>query len=445
MVERTARRLTQDVVHRAVTRGNPCTLRDGQGLLLIVGRRKAGWYHEYRLPGTDPATGRRRHKKLMLLASYGPAFRLAEGRCANAEAQARTAAGRDALGERRTERRANLARLIGDPAEGMTVRELIRNFVALRSDGWRPKTQAAFAGDLRLIEAALGALPVRDVSRAQLARFLQEFVTSQRASGRKGTRAERLRALLGSLFGYAIELDVIAATPAVRLRLPANSRVAERERVLSAEEITATWRALDGFAVPSALALQLSLVTGARIGAVALATEAELELGGRLDGDTDGRPVWRLPGAAGRKARDLQIVPLSPLAVTLWRRALAWPGRNAGDPVFPGKGTGRPLSANSVSAAWRVWCRGGLLPPGAKAHDLRRTARSWWSGLKHGQDRDTLERLLGHAVGGKMQRIYDRSLYLPQQRAVADAWAAKLIELTSAPAPVLPLPVRRRA
>src|SRR5262249_37143975 len=111
MVERTTRRLTQDAVHRAVKRGEPCTLRDGQGLLLILGRRKAGWYHEYRLPGVDPGTGRRRHKKLVLLGSYGPAFRLAEGRRANAEAQARIAAGRDVLAERHTERRASLARL----------------------------------------------------------------------------------------------------------------------------------------------------------------------------------------------------------------------------------------------------------------------------------------------------------------------------------------------
>jgi integrase len=444
MVERTARRLTQDAVHRAVMRGEPCTLRDGQGLLLILGRRKAGWYHEYRLPGTDPATGRRRHKKLILLGSYGPAFRLAEGRRANAGAQARIATGRDLLAERHTERRASLSRLT-DPAEGMAVFELIGNFVALRRDGWRPQTQTAFTADLREIEAALGSQPVHKVTRAQLAQFLQGFVAGQRANGHRGTRAERIRMLLGSLFGYAIELEVIAASPAVRLRLPPSARVAERERVLNAEEIAATWRALDRFATPAALALQLSLVTGARIGAVALATGAELELDGRLDGTSDGRPVWRIPGTAGRKARDLQIMPLSPLAVALWRRALAWPGRSPGDPVFPSTATGRPLSASSTGSAWRRWRAAGLLPADATVHDLRRTARSWWSGLQHGQGRDALERLLGHAVGGKIERVYDRSLYLPQQRAVADAWAAKLIEITGTSAPVLPLPVKRRA
>jgi hypothetical protein len=56
-----------------------------------------------------------------------------------------------------------------------------------------------------------------------------------------------------------------------------------------------------------------------------------------------------------------------------------------------------------------------------------------------------LERLLGHAVGGKVERIYDRARYVPQQRNVADAWAAKLIELATSPTPVVSLPMRRRA
>jgi integrase len=321
----------------------------------------------------------------------------------------------------------------------MTVTALIRSFVALRSDGWRPRTRKAFATDLHDIEAALGSSPVAAVTRARLAQFLQDFVAGQQQNGHRGTRAERVRALLGSLFGFAIELDLIAATPAVRLRLPASARVAERERVLDAKEIAAAWKALENIALPSGLVLQISLATGARIGAVALAAEGELELDGKLDADSDGRAVWRIPGTVGRKASDTQVLPLSPLAVALWRRALTWPGRNRGDPVFPGRGTARPLSANSVSAAWRMWRKAGLLPADASAHDLRRTARSFWSGLKHGQDRDTLERLLGHAVGGKMNRIYDRSLYLPQQRAVADAWGEWLEATFAQRDPLLPL------
>jgi integrase len=440
MARRGIGRLTQDAVDRALRRDEPCTLRDGNGLVFNKGRRKAAWYHEYRLPGRDRATGKRRTKKLVLLGDYRPSFRLADARRANDEARARVAAGHDVLAEHHAE----VAAARG-ATDGMTVAELIRAFVALRSGNWRPETRKAFAADLHEIEDALGAIPVQAVSRARLAGFLQDFIADQQKHGRRGTRAERIRALLGSLFLHALELELIPASPAVKLRLPASARIAERERVLSGEEIRNAWAALERLATPAAVALQLSLVTGARIGAVTLAAEAELELDGPLDADTDGRPVWRVPGIAGRKVKTTQVLPLSGLAVALWRRALAWPGRNAGDPVFPGRVAGRPLNPISVSDAWKRWRSTDLLPSGTVAHDLRRSARSWWSGLPHGQGRDTMERLLGHAVGGKVERVYDRSLYLPQQRAVADAWAAKLIELTTGPTPVVSLPVHRRA
>jgi integrase len=251
--------------------------------------------------------------------------------------------------------------------------------------------------------------------------------------------------LLSALFLHAIDQEIITNTPAVRLKLPLSVLVQARTRVLDAAEIVTTWQALERLATPCALALQLSLVTGARIGAVCAAAEAELSLDGRLDGTSDARPVWRIPGIAGRKAKTMQTVPLAPLAVTLWCRALSWPGRNPGDPVFPGRATGKPLWANSVNWAWRRACETGLLPLDTTPHDLRRTARSWWSGLPHGQGRDILERLLGHTVGSKVERVYDHSLYLPQQRAVADAWAVWLHEATAGPDTVLRLPQQRRA
>jgi integrase len=172
--------------------------------------------------------------------------------------------------------------------------------------------------------------------------------------------------------------------------------------------------------------LQIALATGARIGAVVLAHEDELDLDGTLTADSDGRPLWRIPGAAGRKSRVPQIMPLGALAVGLWCRALAWPGRNSGV-VFPGRVDSHSLRPACIPTLWRQWVSDGLLPAGSTPHDLRRTARSWWSGLNHGQNRDAMERLLGHSIGNAVERTYDRSLHLPAQRKVADAWGAWLL------------------
>jgi integrase len=437
-----APRLTQDVVHRAVMRGEPTTLRDGHGLLLVIAKREAKWIHEYRLRGRDPCSGRRHNRKQLVLERYTPAFRLAEARAENAAVHARVLAGHDVLAEQREARRDTLAQRHAPDA--LTMGDLVRRFTALRQGDWRPQTRKAFSGDLRDIVAGLGSLRVAEITRTHLTTFLLDFVAAQQRTGRRGTRAQRIRMLLSSLFLYALDEGIVTTTPAIRLKLPSSSRTRTRERVLDAGEITSTWRALDRLATPTTLALQLSLVTGARIGAVCAADAAELSVDGKLDGTSDGKPVWRIPGTVGRKAKATQTMPLSALAVALWRRALAWPGRNPDGPVFPGRTTGRSLQQNSVTCAWRRWHYTGLLPAGTTPHDLRRSARSWWSGLPHGQPRDILERLLGHSVGHRVERTYDRSLYLPQQRAVADAWAAWLQQTTAGPATVEQL-MRRRA
>ena len=86
---------------------------------------------------------------------------------------------------------------------------------------------------------------------------------------------------------------------------------------------------------------------------------------------------------------------------------------------------------------------GENVPADTAAHDLRRSARTWWSELAHGQEEHVLERILGHAVGTKVQRTYDRALWLPQQRKVLEAWGRKLATITGGGADVVAL--ERRA
>jgi integrase len=430
-------RLTQDAVNRALTKGTPFMLRDGNGLLLIRGKRTLAWQHEYRLPGRD-AGGRRHPKKLVHLADYAPDCRLAEARKLNAAARLRVGEGHDVLIEKHAARAANVARAVRADVEGMTMSALIESFVAARGDNWRPMTVHAFAADLAIIDRGLGGEPVKDVTRSRLMLFLQEYIAGQHARGRRGTRAGRLRMHLSCLFNHALDLELVDHSPAARLKVPASARVQSRERVLSMEEIASTWHSLERIGTPAAIALQIAFASGSRIGAVTLAHEDELDLDGRLTADSDGRPVWRIPGTPGRKSRVVQIVPLSGLAAALWRRALAMPGRNSG-PVFPGRVDRRSLCPACMATLWRKWVEDGLLPAGSTPHDLRRTARSWWSSLPHGQSRDAMERLLGHSIGTKVEKTYDRSLHLPAQRRVADAWGHWLAEVTGGGVSVLPL------
>jgi integrase len=431
--------LRQDAIHRSVMAGKPAVLRDGGGLLLKVSLRGAAWYFEYRLRGIDPVTSRRRATKLLRLGDYAPALRLDAARRLAASHRVQVDAGRDVLVEHHAERAANLA-----VTDGMTMTGLIADYRAARSGPWREQTRRAFARDLADIDAALGPLPLPHITRPALNAFLAGFVAAQEDAGHRGTRAQRVKMLLSSLFGYALDTDLVQVSPAQRLRLPASTRIAQRERALDAFEITHTWRTLEQAGTQSALVLLLSLVTGARIGAVAAADESELDLDGSLGPNSDGKPLWRIPGTEGRKSKSVQVVPLSPLAVELWGRALAWPGRPAGAPVFPGRGRSH-LRRDSVTGQWSRLRAAGQLPTAANPHDLRRTARSWWSGLPHGQSRETLERLLGHSIGSAIERTYDRAHHLPEQRAVADCWGQWLAERVGASNAEPAVPLRRSA
>ena len=100
------------------------------------------------------------------------------------------------------------------------------------------------------------------------------------------------------------------------------------ERTLSDAEIRMLWHVL-----PTALAkskacqriIQLSLVTAQRLGEVSGMTRAELDLDHKL---------WSLPGARTKNGFP-HTVPLSDLAVTLIREALADAGNSKF--VFPGR------------------------------------------------------------------------------------------------------------
>lgn len=400
------------------------------GLDLYLTPSRATWRLDYRLPGVNPETGRRWRGGPRKLGELRPDFHLPEAVALAREWRVQIDKGFDPA----TERKASVVAQLAETASAVrTVSTLVDAYKAARSPRWRPSTVKAFEGDLRVITAALGHVPVNKLTRKALASFLRDFVHEQMADGKRGTRAERLRMLLGSLCLFAIDRDWIEVSPAQRLPLPSHSSA--RARTLSAEEIHTAWSALSGphrgIGEGLRLALKISLVTGQRIGAVALAREADLDLDGQDDpGLADSGPRWVIRGVAGAKTDRDRVLPLPPLAVRLFRDALAMPGRRPGGFVFRGKKADAALSQPSISRAWGLLRRDGKVPADTTPHDLRRTARTWWPELAHGQEEHILERILGHVVGTKTSRAYDRALWLPQQRKVVDAWGRKLETIT---------------
>lgn len=418
------------------------------GLALAVGRASARWTYDYklRLPGGGWSAG----KRLTLGDLAG--MDLDAAREAAAAVKAQVAAGIDPQAAKAARRQANV-----EASASQTVGDAIDRFVEERSPDWAANTRVHFRGDFGVIRAALGKAPLVLIQRPALAEFIRGFLSDQRRAGASGVRrAERIAQLLAAIWRQAgpgtpgrpgWEWPGVDPAVAAALPVPGKHRLTSRKRVLDEAEIRAAWPHLAGTTGGNKvgrgprLVLALSLATGLRVGAVAATREADLHLDPEpVVGARDSGPWIRLPAIDGfkfsakerREGADVHL-PLSPLAVRLWREALA-ARRGDGPYVFEGH-RGGPLSPNTVSKAWTELAAAGVLPADTTAHDARRSMRTHLAEIDHPGGHDLEEMLIGHSVGSTVARTYDRARKLARLRPLADAWGARLAEIVAAPPP----------
>ena len=202
--------------------------------------------------------------------------------------------------------------------------------------------------------------------------------------------ANRTQSVLVTLFNWAVEDQLLDENPLAGLRKRAVEKA--KQRVLSEGEVRVLWRALeaaDGTSTDIAVALQALLVTAARPGEIAGATQAEI-----IAIDDPKQARWEIP-AARMKARRSHVVPLPPMARKLFRDAIA--RRRAQDDragVFASRFLSRTtLARHSLSQALkRVIGRLSLDAADAEAvrslqanppspHDFRRTVATGLAAL----------------------------------------------------------------
>lgn len=194
-----------------------------------------------------------------------------------------------------------------------------------------------------------------------------------------------------------------------------------RERALTPDEICAFWHKLPASPLSPAvqLALKLALTTAQRIGEVANIAKSEL----LLDQAT---PVWMLPGERS-KNREGHRVPLSPLAVSLLRDAIAMSGES--DFVFPSpKGEGPIGSGAGTKGMQRA--RPTFDMADFRVHDLRRTAATGMAEL--GISPHTISLVLNHMsarAGTVTSAVYVKYSYDKEKREAFEAWGRRLEEL----------------
>jgi integrase len=153
----------------------------------------------------------------------------------------------------------------------------------------------------RMIDADLlpewGDKPIASITRADGNAVIREKARNAPIA------ANRLLSLISKIFTWALDEEIIQASPAVRLKRPAEEQ--ERERSLTDDEIRKLWPVFTALGYPFGHGLKFLLVTGQRRG----------EVSGMEWKEIDGEG-WNIPGTRA-KSKQGHRVPLSTLALEI--------------------------------------------------------------------------------------------------------------------------------
>ena len=365
----------------------------------------------------------------------------------------------------------------GDPAgkvqarkEALSFAELSQKWEASSTGGGR-KGARSLADDKSMLRRhiipCIGSVKAGEVTRSKVsdlldavaavgdARFEKKLPASKRRRKSQDVpvltkvrklshRPARIFELVRRIFNWAVERGDLAANPIEGMPSPISKSdeiAMSRERALSGDEMRTLWGALDATPVErrkldkgaptgtrivgddelsmtraTALAMQLSLTTGQRIGEVAGIEKAELDL-------NQTAPLWTIPRERTKNGKPHQV-PLSPLAAKLLNEAIALNDAAVGF-VFPSYDGTRAISSEATAKALQR-SRTALAIENFRVHDLRRTAATQMAEL--GVNPFTISLILNHisVTQSSVTARYNRHSYLNEKREALNAWGAHL-------------------
>ena len=245
--------------------------------------------------------------------------------------------------------------------------------------------------------------------------------------------ANRVQALISSVFSFAVDADLVKGNPCVRLRKRGQERA--KTRTLTDDEIRLFWThaVMPPVSRATGLALRIVLATGCRPGEAAGMAEAELAFDGK------GTPVsWLIPAERSKNGRT-HFVPISPLAADLISEAIGL--ANSSPCVFPsrtGEGAIAGHALTTAMARMRTSLRAG--EPGADTwltdpptpHDLRRSCATRLAAA--GVPGEDVAAILNHVRGDVTGRHYDMYARAKEKAAALGRWST-LLSAILAPTP----------
>jgi len=236
--------------------------------------------------------------------------------------------------------------------------------------------------------------------------------------------ANRTLGWVSKFFNWALERDIVAASPVHGVKRPGKEQA--RDRVLDGDEIASLWKACEQVGGPGGVCVQLMLLLGQRRSEVVGIRRSE------LNGD-----LWTIPASRMKAARE-HILPLPRAALAIIE---AQPIIGDSDLVFTVSGK-RPFN-DFGDLKPRLDAHMKLKTPWT-FHDLRRTLASGLAGL--GVPIATVEKILAHRSGSfaGIVSVYQRHSFIPEMRAALERWSQHVEQLVQGTPPAKIIPIDRR-
>jgi integrase len=259
-----------------------------------------------------------------------------------------------------------------------------------------------------------------DIGRGEVIELVERLVTAG-----KQTLANRVQALISSIFSFAMDADLVKGNPCARLRRRGVETVGRR--VLSDSEIRLFWPNIlqKPVSLRVGLALRLVLLTGVRPGEAAGAARAEL-----VDLEDKSKAKWIISGNRTKNGR-AHLVPLSKMSRRTILSALElttdddeylFPSPSVDDAPITGHALAVAMarfSENLDPVAGKSW---RVDPP--SPHDLRRTLATRLAEL--GVPKEDRDAVLNHTPRDVGKRHYDLYEREREKRYALNLWASTL-------------------
>ncbi|KIN72689.1 putative phage-related integrase [Sulfitobacter guttiformis KCTC 32187] len=364
------------------------------GLYLIVQPSGAmGWAVRYRFDGRP---------RKMVIGKY-PRVSIPDARARAAEVMAEVARGMDVAAVR-------LEETSPSPAF-VTVRMVFGEYGKRKLDHMKSGAVTRREMD-RHVVAPWGDRDIKTITRRDVIHLIDEI-----AEGGKIPTANRTRAYLSAMMGWAADREYIDANPAARMK--AYGKEHARDRVMTDDELRSFMTACGKIkGVWGDLGMVL-LLTGQRLNEIARMTTDEV-MGQTLHLPTDRTKNGR--------AHD---VPLSAPVISILEKRKDLIPENETPGYYFRSAAGTPVSGFSTARMAIDGLMGRDIPRWT-FHDLRRTVATRMEGM--GIPISVTEAVLNHVSGSKsgIVGIYQRHKYVTEKRDALDRWADELERIRDA-------------